>query len=74
VRARAQPAQSALLAGIIASPSAYDPVAHPIAARHRRDRVLKKMLEQGYITPEIYEEERAQALPAPADVKPPSRT
>src|SRR3954462_7281441 len=35
------PAQAAMLAGIIASPSAFDPTQHPVAARHRRDEVLK---------------------------------
>ncbi|HEX6390318.1 MAG TPA: transglycosylase domain-containing protein [Solirubrobacteraceae bacterium] len=66
------PWESALLAGIIASPSRFDPVAHPVAARHRRDIVLKKMLEQRYITRSVYDEGRAQALPAPVDVNPPS--
>jgi len=42
--------QSALLAGVIRSPSAYDPVAHPDAAVERRDLVLRQMREQGYIT------------------------
>jgi penicillin-binding protein 1A len=50
------PAESAMLAAIIASPSAFDPVAHPRAARARRDLVLRKMLEQGYIDERQYEE------------------
>ncbi len=50
------PAESAMLAAIIASPSAFDPVAHPRAAKTRRDMVLRKMLEQGYITQSEYTE------------------
>lgn len=44
--------QSALLAAVIRSPSRYDPVAQPEAARARRDLVLKEMRKQGYITRE----------------------
>lgn len=66
-----QPWESALLAGLIASPTAFDPVLHPVAARSRRDLVLRDMLAQGYITRPVYEESIAQALPAPKDVQPP---
>jgi penicillin-binding protein 1A len=48
--ATATPAQAALLAGIIASPSAYDPLQDQGAAKERRDLVLARMLEQGMIT------------------------
>jgi penicillin-binding protein 1A len=41
--------ESALLAGVIRSPAAYDPVTHPDAARRRRDLVLKQMADLGYI-------------------------
>jgi penicillin-binding protein 1A len=44
------PAEGALLAAIIASPSRFDPVAHPGAAMGRRNLVLKKMLDQGRLT------------------------
>jgi penicillin-binding protein 1A len=44
------PAEAALLAGIIASPSGYDPVAHYSAAIKRRNVVLKDMLDQKRIT------------------------
>src|SRR3954454_19002017 len=57
-----QPWESALLAGIIASPSAYDPVAHPIAAKRRRDVVLKNMLEQGRRTRKEYDDALQQPL------------
>jgi membrane peptidoglycan carboxypeptidase len=44
-------AQSALLAGLVQSPTYYDPIAgHKNAARDRRDYVLDRMQELGYIT------------------------
>jgi penicillin-binding protein 1A len=66
------PWEAALLAGIIQSPSAYDPAAHPQAAKARRDLVLRQMLDQGYLTQSIYDESVKQALPAPADIQAPS--
>jgi penicillin-binding protein 1A len=66
-----KPWEAALLAGVIASPTAYDPAAHPVAAQARRNVVLRDMLEQGFITRPVYEESVAQALPAPKDVQPP---
>jgi penicillin-binding protein 1A len=65
------PPEAALLAGIIQSPSGYDPVTNPAQARARRNLVLKQMLEQGYLTRTEYEESVAQALPAPKDIQPP---
>ncbi|HEY4428154.1 MAG TPA: transglycosylase domain-containing protein [Solirubrobacteraceae bacterium] len=64
-----QPWEAALLAGVIQSPSAYDPVTHPVAARMRRDVVLRQMLDQGYLPPAVYEESVKQALPAPKEVQ-----
>jgi penicillin-binding protein 1A len=66
-----QPWEAALLAGIIQSPTAYDPTNHPMAARSRRDLVLREMLEQGYLTQAVYDESVKQALPAPKDVQAP---
>jgi len=57
-----QPWESALLAGIIASPSAYDPVAHPVAAKRRRDLVLANMLAQGRLTRTQYDDAIQQPL------------
>ena len=54
--ARATPAQAALLAGMIASPSAYDPLQDFTAAKERRDLVLQRMLEQDMISQEQYDE------------------
>jgi len=66
-----KPWEAALLAGVIASPSAYDPVAHPVAAKHRRDQVLRAMLAQRFIDRQQYAQGTAQALPASRDVQPP---
>jgi penicillin-binding protein 1A len=66
-----EPAEAALLAGIIQSPTAYDPTDHPVAAKARRDLVLSQMLQQGYIRRAIYEESTRQALPAPKDIQTP---
>lgn len=59
------PAEAAMLAAVIASPSAYDPVAHTVAAKRRRDIVLKKMLDQRRIDLAQYQE----ALEQPAIYK-----
>jgi penicillin-binding protein 1A len=67
-----QPWEAALLAGIIQSPTAYDPATHPAAARTRRNTVLRQMLSQGYITQGVYEQSIAQALPAAKDVQVPT--
>jgi len=45
-----EPADAALLAGLIASPSRFDPVENPHAAKQRRDVVLQKMREQQLIS------------------------
>src|SRR5215472_6319285 len=42
--------QAALLAGIVQSPTAYDPVTNPGAAKERRNTVLQKMWQQHYIS------------------------
>ncbi|TDD67257.1 PASTA domain-containing protein [Actinomadura rubrisoli] len=42
-------AEAALLAGVVRYPYAYDPVHHPVAARERRDIVLRRMAELGWI-------------------------
>jgi penicillin-binding protein 1A len=66
-----EPWEAATLAAIIASPSAFDPKIYPENSLGRRNLVLEKMLEQGYITQEQYEEGRLQALPSPNDIEPP---
>ncbi len=66
-----EPWEAATLAAIIASPSAFDPKVYPENSLGRRNLVLEKMYEQGYITHEQYEEGRHQALPSPSDIEPP---
>jgi penicillin-binding protein 1A len=60
-------AEAALLAGIPADPSAYDPVRNPRAARERRDTVLRAMVDTGAITRS--ELRRARRAPLPRDVE-----
>ena len=67
-----EPWEAATLAGIISSPTAYDPKLFPASSLTRRNFVLERMYEQGYITAEQLEEGLGKALPAPADVEPPS--
>jgi len=64
--------QAALLAGIIADPSAYDPIANPTQARERRNLVLKDMRQQGYISRVQYEIGIAKPVPGPNDLQPPT--
>ena len=66
------PADGALLAGMVASPTAFDPVEHPQAARERRDLVLQDMLAQRYITRTAYASAMATPLPTAADIQLPS--
>jgi penicillin-binding protein 1A len=69
------PTEAALLAGIISSPEAYSPRTNPETALERRNLVLQKMLEQGAITQEQYDDPitgTEAPLPDPDDIKPPS--
>jgi penicillin-binding protein 1A len=66
------PHEAALLAGMIASPSMYDPIAHPQAATARRNLVLQRMLDMGTITQKQYDEAIRESLPAEDDVDPPN--
>ena len=65
------PAQSAMLAGIIQNPWGYDPKINPEASLARRDLVLQRMLEQEFITAQQYREAVADPLPAPSSINPP---
>jgi len=64
-----RPAEAALIAGVVASPSGYDPVSRPAAAEARRNLVLRNMREQGRIDEATYREAIAEALPG--EVTPP---
>jgi penicillin-binding protein 1A len=66
-----QPEEAALLAGMVASPTGYDPVTHTAAAQRRRDLVLLRMLEQGFLTRPQYDAARIEALPTRQDLAPP---
>ena len=66
------PHEAALLAGMIASPSMYDPIQHPQAAKARRNLVLQHMLEMKAITQSQYDTAVRQSLPAEDDVDPPN--
>ena len=46
--------ECAVIAGITQNPSGYNKVTHPDANAKRRDKVLKNMLEQGYISKKEY--------------------
>lgn len=54
-------AESAFLAALPKAPNNYNPVRYPEAAKARRDWVIDRMAEDGYITPE--EAARAKAEP-----------
>ena len=48
---------------MVASPSLYDPLRDKVEAKQRRDLVLLRMLEQGYITRYEYDEGVLESLP-----------
>jgi membrane peptidoglycan carboxypeptidase len=57
-------AQAAVLAGLVQSPANDDPIAHPEAARIRRDEVLTRMHQLGHLT----DQQLADASAAPVEV------
>jgi penicillin-binding protein 1A len=58
-----RPYQAALLAGMVANPTAFNPLYHPVAATHRRNQVLADMLAQHDITRPQYEYGRHRKVP-----------
>ena len=62
-------AQSALLAGLPADPSLYDPTQHPRAALERRRYVLQTMFDQGKITSGQLRTASLAPLPQANDVR-----
>ncbi len=60
--------EAALLAGLPASPGAYDPASNRKAARARRTTVLRLMLEEGLITATDYREADESPLPRPKQI------
>jgi penicillin-binding protein 1A len=67
-----KPAEAALLAGIPEDPSLWDPVAHPAAAKDRRNLVLQQLYAQGYLTHSQYVNSTVYPMPDPAKVSLPS--
>ena len=67
-----KPAEAALLAGIPEDPSVWDPVSHPVAAKLRRDVVLRQLYLQGYLTQSQYVNSRVYPMPDPSKVSLPS--
>ncbi|MCH8499339.1 MAG: penicillin-binding protein 1A [Marinobacter sp.] len=57
-------AQMAMLAGLPKAPSAYNPIANPQRALARRDWILGRMYELGYITEQDLQEARAAGVTA----------
>jgi penicillin-binding protein 1A len=66
------PAEAALLAGMVANPTAFNPVYHRAAAFARRDLVLQDMRDQHDITPAAYEHWRRWPLPRASDIQQPA--
>ena len=66
------PWEAALLAGMVANPSAFNPFEHPQAALERRNLVLKDMLAQNYISQLQYQYGKAQPLPSVNDLQQPA--
>jgi membrane peptidoglycan carboxypeptidase len=46
--------QAAMLAGLVRSPDAYDPLQHPKTALQRRNTVLARMHDLGHISTKVY--------------------
>jgi penicillin-binding protein 1A len=65
-----QPDEAALLAGMVQNPSGYDPQTRWPAAMARRNVVLEKMVEQGYITQADLDDAIQET--APPYIRPPS--
>ncbi len=61
-------AEAALLAGITNAPNKYDPVLNPENSIERRDRVLLRMREEGFISTSEYEEALETPLEEMLDV------
>jgi penicillin-binding protein 1A len=55
-------AEAATIAGLPKSQPYYDPIAHPERARERRNLILQKMAEQGYITQELADKTKLEPV------------
>jgi penicillin-binding protein 1A len=54
--------ESAMLVGIAPAPARYNPFVNPEIALARRDLVLRRMNEEGFLAPEEYENARSRPL------------
>lgn len=59
-------AQTAMIAGLPKAPSTYNPIANPERALQRRNYVLGRMFELGYIRQETYAQAAAEPITAGA--------
>jgi penicillin-binding protein 1A len=66
------PWEAAMIAGLIASPTGYDPATNPSAALARRNLVLSNMAAQGDITQEEYAQYAKEPLPEPDQIHTPT--
>lgn len=66
--------QSALLAGIVKAPENYEPIRHAEAAKKRRNLVLGRMADEGFISHELAEKYSRRALGASANPLPRAKT
>jgi penicillin-binding protein 1A len=64
--------EAATLAGVIQSPMRWSPVNHPSHAKDRQRYVLRRMLEEGFITKAQHDAESARAIAvSPPEADPP---
>jgi penicillin-binding protein 1A len=68
-----QPYQAAMLAAMVANPSEFDPVAHPVAAKQRRNLVLGDMYAQHDISRATYERQKTYAVPTGDQIQEPGQ-
>ena len=60
--------QGALLAGLVRAPSYYDPIAHPVKARKRRNLVLDRLADLGWYTQERIDRAKEAPLGLAPDI------
>jgi penicillin-binding protein 1A len=68
-----EPAEAAMLAGLIASPSSYSPVQNPSLSLERRNLVLQRMYDQNLITSSELRDAQRQALPPRSEIRTPKK-
>ena len=68
-----EPAEAAMLAGLIASPASYSPVQNPAASLERRNLVLQRMYEQDLITSAELRDAQQRALPPRDQIRTPKK-